>query len=229
MWSPVSRSILGIALAPRALVEKPPSVCYRHEGCFIDAPCYGKILICPFHAKGEAIPHVLQKLAHLSPFSHAVMREWQAMFPLPCKDLAHNICAAYGKLHQQGLWKSQSHGFIQYSRCIGGHTNTYKGASLLALSQQGLERACTDCLPVGLWSWQGNLSCSKGFLGLFPRDVYLVHIRASPWPATSLLQAGQQVTARNLEHARQLLEMPLEFWITLSPSNVLHPDRKSVV
>lgn len=67
-------------------------------GGFIHALCYGEMLMCWLHARGEATLDVLQKLAHLSPSRHSVLRERGVMLPLPCKGLAHITCAAHGKL-----------------------------------------------------------------------------------------------------------------------------------
>lgn len=61
--SPASHSILWIAFPPRTSAGNTSirPVRYRRGDWFINAPCYGKTLMCPLGAKGEAILSVLQK------------------------------------------------------------------------------------------------------------------------------------------------------------------------
>lgn len=70
------------------------------------------------------------------------------MMPLlPCKEPAYSICVLLMEsCTKQGLWKSSQMDSSSTSGRIRGHTNIYKGTSLLVLplSVQGLGRECNE-------------------------------------------------------------------------------------
>lgn len=143
-------------------------VCYRH-GMGSSMPCAMGRCWCAGSMLGERpplmscrnwltwVPPGTLSWGNVGWCSHCPARNWLTS---PVLLMESWSCTA-------GMWKSsQLQGFLQHFCPFRGHTDIYKGVSLLGLpwSEQGLESACTVCLG----SLEGNLRSPRAFLVCFP-------------------------------------------------------------